>query len=171
MDANRSSRLGVVALIIVAVGLVTLVIAASQAGPNIAVLKTWKPVEAQLINTTITNERNFSGIQLARTGNYLVTWTFRYYVGGAMHLATTTPGTHGTESQMMAWSKRFHPGQVITIHYRPGNPDVITAAQWDWITFSHAVRVACWGIGILILGIVMWKIARQSTPPGAHVKR
>jgi hypothetical protein len=159
MDQNQRRRLGTVATIIAAAGVVTLLIAAYLASSNIIVLKTWKPVEAQLVDTTVKNDKNYASIQTARADNYLVVWTFRYNVGGTDHIGATDPGTHGNYKQMMAWARRFNPGQTVTIHYQPDNPSVISAAQWDWITFSHAVWVGAWGLGILILGLIMKKLA------------
>jgi hypothetical protein len=161
MDQNQRRRLGTVSLVIVAAGVITLFIAAYQASSHIIVLKTWKPVEAQLVDTAVKNEKNYASIQTARADNYLVSWTFRYNIGGTAHVAATDPGTHGNYKEMIAWSGRFTPGQNVTIHYRPDNPDIISAAQWDWVTFSHAAITAAWGIGILILGMVMRSLARR----------
>ena len=154
--------MGIVALFIVAAGAITLLLAAYEASTNIYVLKTWEPVEAQLVDTTIKNEKTFTGIHSSRADNYLVTWSFRYNIGNVAHVASTDPGTHGNETQMKLWSRRFQPGQTLTIHYKPDNPDAISAAQWDWITFSHATWVAAWGMGIILLGILMRLFARVS---------
>ncbi len=159
MVTTQRSRLGVVALFFLAAGVITLLVALYQAGSNIVVLKTWKPVEAQLTNTKITNDTIYTSIQNARADNYLVTWTFRYDVGGATHVATTDPGTHGTYSQMSKWADQFQKGQTVTIHQKPDHPDVISAAQWNWITFSHAAWVGAWGLGITIVGFVMRKLS------------
>jgi len=159
MDQNQRKRLGTVATIIAVAGIVTLLFAGYKASSNIIVLKTWKPVDAQLVDTIVKNEKVYTSVQSARADNYLVTWNFRYNVGGTDHLASTDPGAHGNYQQMMAWARRFNPGQTVTIHYQPDNPDVISAAQWDWITFSHAAWVGAWGLGILVLGMVMRKLA------------
>ncbi len=161
MEQNQRNRLGIVALFIMAAGVITLLAAGYEAANNIIVLKTWKPVEAQLTDTTIKNERNFSSMQSSRTANYLVTWTFRYNVAGTPHIASTDPGTHGDYKQMIAWSHSFQPGQTVTIHHKPDNPDVISAVQWNWITFSHAAWVGAWGAAITILGFVMRKLASR----------
>jgi hypothetical protein len=161
MNTNQRKRLGVVALFIIAVGVITLLVAGYEAAGNIIVLRTWRPVEAQLLDTIVRNQKIYTSIQSSRADNYLVTWSFRYNVGNVAHVATTDPGTHGNYKQMLVWSRRFQPGQTVTIRYRPDNPDVISAARWDWITFSHARWVAAWGLGILVLGIVMRKLAQR----------
>ena len=56
---------------------------------------------------------------------------------------------------MSKWADQFQRGQTVTIHYQPDNPDVISAAQWNWITFSHAAWVGAWGLGIIVVGAVM----------------
>ena len=159
MVTSQRNRLGLVALFFVVAGLITLAIAAYQAGSNLIVLKTWKPVDAQLVDTKVSNDKIYTSIQSARADNYLVTWTFRYNIGGATHLATTDPGTHGTYRQMSKWADQFQKGQIVTIHHQPDNPEVISAAQWNWITFSHAAWVGAWGLGITIVGFVMRKLS------------
>jgi hypothetical protein len=161
MDTVQRRRAAVVGLFIAFAGVITLAVAAYRAFTIIRVLKTWTPVQAQLIDTTIRNERSFASMQLSRTANYLVTWTFRYNANGYPHLSSADPGTHGSYNEMLRWSRRFHPGETVTTRYDPNNPDIISAAQWDWITFAHAIRVGCWGIGIIAVGLLMRFIARR----------
>jgi hypothetical protein len=171
MVTSQRSRLGIVALFFIAAGLITLLIAFYQAGSNILVLKTWKPVEAQLLDVKVDNDKVYTSIQTARADNYLVTWTFRYNIGGATHVATADPGTHGTYRQMSKWADQFQKGQMLTIHHRPDNPDVISAAQWNWVTFSHAAWVGAWGVGITILGAILHHFSRRVTFYSYSTKR
>src|SRR3954453_18244283 len=70
MQTNQRRRLRTVATIIAAAGVITLLIALYQASSNIIVLRTWKPIEAQLVDTTIKNDRVYANIQTARADNY-----------------------------------------------------------------------------------------------------
>jgi len=155
MDVVQRKRMGVVGAVIMAAGIITLLVAAWQASEQMIVLQTWKPVTAQLVKTDVQNDKLLTNIHTARADNYLVSWTFRFTVGGVAHVATADPGSHGNYTQMLKWSGRFQPGEQVTIHHKPDNPEVISAAQWDWITFYRAGWVGAWGIGIIVLGFVM----------------
>ena len=160
MDGTAKRKLAPVGKIFVAVGAIVLCIGIYQAVQNLIVLWTWKPVQAELMDVNISNDKVRQTIETARADNYLVTWTFRYEIAGATHTATTNPGTHGTYGEMIKWMQRFAGGERLTIHYQPDNPEVISAAAYDWITFSHAARTSAWGIGIAIVGFLMWRISR-----------
>jgi Protein of unknown function (DUF3592) len=147
---------------ILVVGVIVILIAAVQARGQYKVLRSWTPVPAQLLRTDVRNEKINLTIQTSRADRYIVTWTFRFSVGGVWHEATTDPGTHGTYSQMIAWTRRFHPGQQVLIRYNPSNPDEISAAAYDWITFSHAAWVGAWGIGIILVGFVLRRLANPA---------
>ncbi len=163
MEGSQRKGLGFVALLIIAAGGFTLLVAVYQAAGNIVVLETWKPVEAQLTDVKIRNDKIYTSSQSARADNYLVTWTFRYNVGGIVHSSTTDPGTHGNYSQMLKWAHQFQNGQTVRIHFLPDNPDVISAAQWTWITFSHAAWVGTWGLGIIVLGMMLRLFSKRIT--------
>lgn len=140
---------------LVAVGLIVILIAAFQAYRQYNVLRSWTPLQAQFLRTDVRNEKFNTSIQSGHADRYLVTWTFRFNIGGVQHEASTDPGTHGTYSHMMAWMRRFHRGEQVLIRYNPSNPEEISAAACDWITFSHAAWVATWGVAILIVGFVL----------------
>ncbi len=161
MEPAVRKNLGVVGVVLMVAGVVTLVVAAYQAGVNVAVLTSWKPVQADFVQAEVQNQKILSSIHSARANHYLVTWTFHYDVAGAAHTASTTSGTHGEYSEMMAWARRFSPGQKVTIHYQADNPEVISAAAWDGITFAHATRTAAWGLGIVIVGFAIWKFSAE----------
>ena len=36
--------------------------------------------------------------------------------------------------------------------------DEISAAAYDWITFSHSIWVASWGLGILLVGFILRRV-------------
>jgi hypothetical protein len=163
MDPVQRKRAGLVGLFIALAGVITVAVAGHHAYSIYNILKTWTPVEAQLVDTAINNDRSFRRIQLARTEPYRVTWTFRYNVGGYTHLGIADPGTHGSHNEMLRWSRRFHLGQTVTIRHQPDDPDVISAAQWDWMTFAHSVQLGCWGIGITGLGLLLRFLAGRAS--------
>jgi Protein of unknown function (DUF3592) len=145
----------------VAVGLVVMVLGGLQAYQQYSVLRWWMPVPAEFVRTEVRNEKFQTNIQMGRADRYMVTWTFRYRLGGVEHEATADPDVHGTRAQMVAWIHRFHPGQQVTIRYNPANPAQISAAAYDWITFSHAAWVGAWGLGIAILGFALRRFAQD----------
>jgi Protein of unknown function (DUF3592) len=147
---------------ILVVGIIVILIAAFQAYGQYNVLRSWTPLSAQFLRTDVRNEKINITIQTGRADRYIVTWTFRFNIGGVWHEATADPGTHGTYSQMIAWMRRFHPGQQVLIRYNPSNPDEISAAGYDWITFSRAAWVAAWGIGIIIVGFVLRRFSNPA---------
>jgi len=137
------------------VGVIVLAISSFQAYELHSVIHSWTPVTGQFVRADQRNEKINVTVQTGRADRYLVTWTFRYSINGTQHENTATPGTHGTYDQMMTWMTRFRPGQQVVIHYNPANPDEISAAAYDWPTFSHAAWVGVWGLGILALGLVL----------------
>ena len=155
MASSNPINLRVIGTVLAVVGVVVLLIAGYQAYAKYSILHSWTPVTAQFLRTDVRNEKINVTIQTGRADRYLVTWTFRYAINGVQHEATTDPGTHGTYDQMIAWMRRFHPGEQVVIRYNPANPEEISAAAYDWITFSHAAWVGAWGLGIIILGFVL----------------
>ncbi len=149
------------------VGVIVLSVGAFQAYEQANVIRSWTPVTAQFIRADQRNEKINVTIQTGRADRYLVTWTFRYAINGVQHETAAAPGTHGTYDQMMAWMTRFRPGDQVLIHYNPANPDEISAAAYDWPTFSHAAWVGCWGMGILALGFVLRAMTRTSRAESA----
>jgi Protein of unknown function (DUF3592) len=137
---------------LIVVGSIVMLLGALQAYQQYRVLRSWTPVTAEFVRTAVRNEKFQTSMRMGRADRYIVTWIFHYDVGGSPHEATADPDVHGTRAQMVAWIHRFRPGQRVTIHYRPTDPGEISAAAYDWITFSHAVWVAAWGVGIAILG-------------------
>ncbi len=137
---------------LIAVGVIVVLVGALQAYQQYRVLRRWTPVTAEFIRTEVRNEKFQTNMRTGRADRYIVTWDFRYSVGGAPHEAIADPDVHGTRAQMVAWIHRFRPGEQVTIHYNPADPGEINAAAYDWITFAHAAWVAAWGVGIAILG-------------------
>lgn len=150
---------------LVVVGLIVVLIATFQAYEQYTVLHSWTPLPAQFLRADVRNEKFKTNIQASHADRYLVTWTFRFNIGGVWHEATTDPGSHGTYSQMIAWMSRFHPGEQVLIRYNPANPEEISAAAYDWITFSHAAWVAAWAGCILLVGFVLRRFSNKT--PGA----
>jgi hypothetical protein len=144
---------------LIAVGFIVILLGALQAYQQYRVLRAWTPVTAEFVRTEVRNEKFQTSMRTGRADRYIVTWTFRYDVGGAPHEAIADPDVHGTRAQMVAWIHRFHPGQRVTIHYNPADPGEISAAAYDWITFSHAAWVAAWGLGLAIVGFVFRQFA------------
>ena len=138
----------------VVVGAIVMLLGGLQAYQQYRVLRSWTPVAAEFVRTDVRNEKFQTNIRMGRADRYIVTWDFRYNIGGVQHEAIADPDVHGTRAQMVAWIHRFHPGEQVTIHYNPADPGEISAAAYDWITFSHAAWVAAWGVGIAILGFV-----------------
>jgi hypothetical protein len=134
------------------VGVIAALLGAVQAYQHYSVLRRWTPVEAEFVRTDVRNEKFQTSMRTGRADRYIVTWTFRYDVGGVQHEAVADPDVHGTRAQMAAWIRRFRPGELVTIHYNPAAPGEISAAAYDWLTFAHAVWVGAWGAGIAILG-------------------
>jgi hypothetical protein len=150
---NRDSiNLRALGVGLMVVGVIVVLLGALQAYQQYSVLRQWTPVEAQFVRTDVRNEKFQTSIRMGRADRYIVTWTFRYDVGGAAHEAVADPDVHGTRAQMVAWIHRFHPGEQVTIHYNPADSGEISAAAYDWLTFAHAAWVGAWGAGIAILG-------------------
>jgi Protein of unknown function (DUF3592) len=147
----------------VVVGFVVILLGGLQAYRQYGVLRSWTPVAAQFIRTDVRNEKFQTSIQTGRADRYIVTWTFRYEIAGTPRQATADPDVHGTYSQLIAWVQRFHPGDRVTIRYNPVNPGEISAAAYDWITFSHAAWVGAWGVGMVILGFVLRRFSNAGT--------
>ena len=139
---------------LVVVGVIVALLGGLQAYQQYRVLRAWTPVAAEFVRTDVRNEKFQTSIRMGRGDRYIVTWDFRYNIGGVQHEAIADPDVHGTRAQMVAWIHRFHPGEQVTIHYNPADPGEISAAAYDWITFSHAAWVGAWGVGIAILGFV-----------------
>ncbi len=137
---------------LIVVGFIVVLLGGVQAYQQYSVLRSWTPVTAEFVRTEVRNEKFQTNIRMGRADRYIVTWDFRYSVGGATQEAIADPDVHGTRAQMVAWIHRFRHGQQVTIHYNPADPGEISAAAYDWITFSHAAWVAAWGVGIAILG-------------------
>jgi hypothetical protein len=148
-DSINLRALGVGSMV---VGVIVVLLGAVQAYQQDSVLRRWTPVEAQFVRTDVRNEKFQTSIRMGRADRYIVTWTFRYDIGGVQHEAIADPDVHGTRAQMVAWIHRFRPGEQVTIHYNPADPGEISAAAYDWLTFAHAVWVGAWGAGIAILG-------------------
>ena len=148
-DAMNLRALGVG---LVVVGVIVVLLGGLQAYQQYRVLRAWTPVAAEFVRTDVRNEKFQTSIRMGRADRYIVTWDFRYNIGGVQHEAVADPDVHGTRAQMVAWIHRFHPGEQVTIHYNPADPGEISAAAYDWITFSHAAWVGAWGVGIAILG-------------------
>ena len=137
---------------LIAVGAIVVLLGALQAYQQYGVLRRWTPVTAQFVRTDVRNEKLQTSMRTGRADRYIVTWTFRYDVGGVQREAVADPDVHGTRAQMVAWIQRFRPGEQVTIHYNPADPGEISAAAYDWLTFAHAAWVGAWGAAIAILG-------------------
>lgn len=152
---------------LVVVGIVVLLIGLLQAYSQYRILSSWTPVSAQFVRANVSNQKINIPIESTRVDRYLVTWTLRYKVGGIKREAIIDPGTHGNYGQMIAWTQRFYPGEQVSIRYNPANLEEISAAGYDWATFSHAAWVAAWGICIILLGLVLPReTSHRSSPPG-----
>jgi len=145
---------------LIVVGFVVMLLGALQAYQQYSVLRRWTPVAAQFLRTDVRNEKFQTNIRMGRADRYIVTWTFRYEIDGTPHEAIADPDVHGTRAQMVAWIHRFRPGEQVTIHYNPADPGEISAAAYDWITFSHAAWVAAWGVGIAIVGFAFRRFSQ-----------
>src|SRR5579864_3471392 len=110
------------------VGAIVVLLGALQAYQQYSVLRSWTPVEAEFVRTDVRNEKFQTSMRTGRADRYIVTWTFRYDVGGVEHVAVADPDVHGTRAQMVAWIQRFRPGEQVTIHYNPTQPGEISAA-------------------------------------------
>lgn len=143
---------------LIAVGAIVLLLGALQAYQQYSVLRRWTPVAAEFLRTDVRNEKFDTRVWKGRADRYIVTWTFRYEVGGVRREAVADPDVHGTRAQMVAWIHRFRPGEQVTIHYNPADPGEISAAAYDWLTFAHAVWVGAWGTGIAILGFALRRL-------------
>src|SRR5579862_1856695 len=144
---------------LIVVGFVVMLLGALQAYQQYSVLRQWMPVTAEFLRTEVRNEKFQTNMRTGRADRYIVTWTFRYEVDGTPHEAIADPDVHGTRAQMVAWIHRFRPEQQVTIHYNPADPGEISAAAYDWITFSHAAWVAAWGVGIASVGFALRRFA------------
>ena len=145
---------------LIVVGFVVMLLGALQAYQQYSVLRRWTPVTAEFVRTDVRNEKFQTNIRMGRADRYIVTWTFRYEIDGTPHEAIADPDVHGTRAQMVAWIHRFRPGEQVTIHYNPADPGEISAAAYDWITFSHAAWVAAWGVGIAIVGFAFRRFSQ-----------
>jgi hypothetical protein len=141
------------------VGATLMLLGGLQAYQQYRVLRSWSPVEARFVRTDLRNEKFDARVWRGRADRYIVTWIFRYKIGGVSREAVADPDIHDTYAQMVAWIHRFRPGERVTIHYNPADPGEISAAAYDWLTFSHAAWVAAWGIGIAVLGFVLRRFA------------
>jgi hypothetical protein len=145
---------------LIAVGVIVALLGAVQVYQQYTVLRSWTPVAAEFVRTDVRNEKFQTSMRTGRADRYIVTWSFRYDVGGVQREAVADPDVHGTRAQMAAWIRRFRPGEQVTIHYNPAEPDEISAAAYDWLTFAHAVWVGAWGAGIAILGFASRRFSR-----------
>src|SRR5690349_12937004 len=159
MKTNKMNRdsinLRALGVGLIAVGAIVVLLGALQAYQQYSVLRGWTPMAAQFVRTDVRNEKFQTSMRTGRADRYIVTWTFRYDVGGVPHEAIADPDVHGMRPQMAAWIRRFRPGEQVTIHYNPADPTEISAVAYDWLTFAHAIWVGAWGAGITILGFAI----------------
>jgi hypothetical protein len=125
---------------------------------DVAMLRSWQPVDAESVAVRPISSRSSVGNRPSQL-LYDVQVTFRYEVDSTRFESQTTSGlassSIGRRDELM---KRFAPGTRHRIHHRPDDPNVIRYnLGWSFSTFALSGGMLVMGLVFLGFGILfLW---------------
>jgi hypothetical protein len=161
-----------VALIFVAIGAGLLGLGGWMASLDVAMLRSWQPVEAEAVAVRPISGRSSVGNRPSQPV-YDVQVTFRYDVGGTRFESQTTSGlatsSLGRRDELM---KRFAPGTRHQIHHRPADPNVIRFnLGWSFTTFAASGGMMLMGLVFLGFGVLFRWLTSRAAPASRRRRR
>jgi hypothetical protein len=172
-DNTRLTRR--VAWIFAAIGVGILGLGVWLVSRDVAMLRSWQPVEAESVAVRPISSRSSIGNRPSQLV-YDVQVTFRYAVGGTRFESQTTSGLASSSLRRRdELMKQFAPGTRHRIHHRPDDPNVIRYnLAWSLTTFALSGGMLAMGLVFLGFGILFLRLTRaagraraaRARPPG-----
>lgn len=158
-DVTRLRRR--VPLIFALIGAILLVIGAMMARSDLAMLRDWPAIDAQVVESSVVTRRSSS--QNSKR-SYDTSVKFRYAVNGVTYENATTHGLgSSSQSSAAARAEAYAPGTVHKIWHRPDDPNLIRFdLDSPFTVFFASGALILMGVVFLAVGVIVGRSSRSS---------